>query len=435
MKKSMFHNMRRIIAVIAALLMIAGCTGIIAFADEDPHTHTPGEPVIENAADPGCTTDGSYDAVVYCVECGEEVSRETVITPAAGHVWDQGMITVDATEEAEGEFTYTCTVCGETMTEPVPELPMEEQELYSEPEPVLPAEPSSSAESTQSPAPTSGNCGLYGGNLTWDIDDSGNLTIKGTGNMENYQSLEEGNTAPWYEKRDEITSVVVADGVSGIGTYAFAGCTKLAKIRIPESVASIGNSAFKDCPELKLINYGGTEQSWNAVVSEDNNLILVAAEKQYEKTSDITEDVITEEQADFEGDNSIYTVSFDENEYAGWVNKPVLAEKLVFNDENQRLLISAEKGTWIRIESEDEEPTGWIRIEDESSIDQEALKRMDAGSYDVFWYYGSEEPATGNTGTLVGQVVIDKADAIVIDEPEVNVEEINGGSEDNHGAF
>ncbi len=39
------------------------------------HGHTPGTPVQENRTEPDGTTPGSYDEVVYCTECGKELSR------------------------------------------------------------------------------------------------------------------------------------------------------------------------------------------------------------------------------------------------------------------------------------------------------------------------------------------------------------------------
>lgn len=38
------------------------------------------------------------------------------------HSWNDGVVTVEPTEDAEGVKTYTCTVCGETRTETVPAL-------------------------------------------------------------------------------------------------------------------------------------------------------------------------------------------------------------------------------------------------------------------------------------------------------------------------
>ena len=49
--------------------------------------HTEAEAVIENNVDPTCTTDGSYDSVVYCSVCGTELRRTTESVPALGHDW------------------------------------------------------------------------------------------------------------------------------------------------------------------------------------------------------------------------------------------------------------------------------------------------------------------------------------------------------------
>ena len=56
---------------------------------EAPHVHTPGEAVRENEVAADCENPGSYDSVVYCTGCGEEVSRETVSVPALGHDWQE----------------------------------------------------------------------------------------------------------------------------------------------------------------------------------------------------------------------------------------------------------------------------------------------------------------------------------------------------------
>ena len=47
--------------------------------------HTEGDAVQENIVSAGCTSEGSYDSVVYCTECGEKLSSTHVIVPAAGH--------------------------------------------------------------------------------------------------------------------------------------------------------------------------------------------------------------------------------------------------------------------------------------------------------------------------------------------------------------
>lgn len=66
----------------------------------------------------------------------------------------------------------------------------------------------------------SGTCGE---NLTWTLDDSGTLTISGTGAMNEYDSWRDSP----FDYNDDITSVVIEEGVTSIGSWAFVGCSAL----------------------------------------------------------------------------------------------------------------------------------------------------------------------------------------------------------------
>lgn len=46
------------------------------------------------------------------------------------------------------------------------------------------------------------------------------------------------------------TEVVIPEGVTSIGDYAFIGCSSLTEVVIPERVTSIGDYAFADCSSL-----------------------------------------------------------------------------------------------------------------------------------------------------------------------------------------
>ncbi len=86
-----------------------------------PAAHKPGEAVRENEVASTCTEEGSYDSVVYCSVCSEELSRETVIVEAKGHTEpESGVTTVEATCAADGSKSYTCAVCKEDITEVIP---------------------------------------------------------------------------------------------------------------------------------------------------------------------------------------------------------------------------------------------------------------------------------------------------------------------------
>ena len=90
----------------------------------------------------------------------------------------------------------------------------------------------------------SGTCGAQGSNLTWTLKNDGTLTIAGNGAMENYDDETEPS---WTDYLEYISTVVIQDGVTGIGESAFSGCTSLTSITIPGSVMNIGEYAFYGC--------------------------------------------------------------------------------------------------------------------------------------------------------------------------------------------
>lgn len=94
-------------------------------------------------------------------------------------------------------------------------------------------------------AADSGKCG---DNLTWTLTD-GVLTISGTGAMDDFTS----STMPWSSHLAAIKSVVIENGATSIGKYAFYNCSKLSAVTIPSSVTSIGNYAFYICKSLSSV--------------------------------------------------------------------------------------------------------------------------------------------------------------------------------------
>lgn len=95
--------------------------------------HTPGEAVIENEKEATCTEDGSYDEVVYCSECGDELSRETKIVEAAGHDWDYDYNMAQEPTCTEDGFAYAkCNTCKEISREVIPATGHTEAEAVKE---------------------------------------------------------------------------------------------------------------------------------------------------------------------------------------------------------------------------------------------------------------------------------------------------------------
>ena len=87
-------------------------------------------------------------------------------------------------------------------------------------------------------------------NLTWKLYEDGKLTISGTGAMKDYDNGD--NRSPVYNNSD-VKKIVIEDGVTSVGDYAFRSCNNLTSITIPDSVTSIGNSAFERCIGLSSV--------------------------------------------------------------------------------------------------------------------------------------------------------------------------------------
>ena len=103
------------------------------------------------------------------------------------------------------------------------------------------------------PAATSGYCGdpsdNDGKNVTWKLTGT-TITISGTGAMANFDSpyMGYGTPAPWLAAyADDITNIVIEEGVTTVGEYAFEDCHLVESISIPASVTSIGKMAFYSC--------------------------------------------------------------------------------------------------------------------------------------------------------------------------------------------
>ena len=87
-----------------------------------PHVHVPGEAVKENEVPATTEAEGSYDEVVYCSTCGEELSRERKVIEKLLHEHTPGAPVreneVKATTTTRGHYDEVvyCTVCGEELS-------------------------------------------------------------------------------------------------------------------------------------------------------------------------------------------------------------------------------------------------------------------------------------------------------------------------------
>jgi hypothetical protein len=192
----------------------------------------------------------------------------------------------------------------------------------------------------------SGTCGE---NATFEFDEStGTLTISGTGDMEDYYTI----TIPWNTYRKSIKTIVIQNGVTNIGAWAFWGsqllknvtvsdsvtyigdnafnsstlledivlpnsitsigegafynCTSLKNVTIPDSVTSIGYGAFEGCSALTDVYFQGTEEEWNSIEIGDYNGCLTNATIHYNSTgSEDTPTTSTTVTGDLDGDGEV----------------------------------------------------------------------------------------------------------------------------------
>ena len=106
-----------------------------------------------------------------------------------------------------------------------------------------------------------------------DGEDTYTLTITGNGPMANYDryiTSSNDSYAPWYEKIQNITQLIVEGGVTTLGDnilyYSYSDSNSkfhsfhpnLRKVKLPEGLSCIGASAFCDSPELTEVKIPST---------------------------------------------------------------------------------------------------------------------------------------------------------------------------------
>ena len=157
---------------------------------------------------------------------------------------------------------------------------------------LLSALPLGMVDTAYAAALASGKCG---DSATWTLDNTGTLTISGTGATYNYDMDDDGNSAaPWCTKAriqrvnkvvvnsgitelgysmfsncTQLTSVSLPSGLKRIGSCLFLGCTRLSAITIPSSVTTIESNAFTHCDSITAITLpGGLRTMGDAVCSQ-----------------------------------------------------------------------------------------------------------------------------------------------------------------------
>ena len=135
---------------------------------------------------------------------------------------------------------------------------------------------------------SSGTCGE---NATWNYSRYHVLTISGSGAITGVNS---GTQTPWSAFNDEITTIIVGEGITEIPSYTFEYVTHVTEVSLPSSLTFLACNAFNDCRDLPsltipasvtsfgdyyyfnrcdnlaYIYYVGTESDWQTIVNYQN---------------------------------------------------------------------------------------------------------------------------------------------------------------------
>ena len=143
-------------------------------------------------------------------------------------------------------------------------------------------------------------------NLTWTLYNDCTLEISGTGQIPDYGYL---LSAPWHEYSTSIKKIIINDGVTSIGTYAFYDCTELESISLTSDMININRFAFSPDNKFHEIFFSGTIREWNEI-EYDYSTIRSNPKKIYCNDVVLDENIIDSGNG---GDNITWTLDHEGN--------------------------------------------------------------------------------------------------------------------------
>ncbi len=104
----------------------------------------------------------------------------------------------------------------------------------------------------------SGHCGNYWDNCAWELDESGTLTITGSGDTRDYvyvDGVDIPEIPPWeeFDMLDSVKKVVIGENITSVGNYFLRNCKNLTEVVLPSTIDRIGEYAFESCSSLTTI--------------------------------------------------------------------------------------------------------------------------------------------------------------------------------------
>ena len=91
----------------------------------------------------------------------------------------------------------------------------------------------------------------FAGDVSFEYEpESATLTVKGTGEISDYDETTLTNR-PWNVYKDETEHIVLEEGITAVGSYAFAQFKYVQSVEIPSSVTFLGKASFVGINDLK----------------------------------------------------------------------------------------------------------------------------------------------------------------------------------------
>lgn len=262
--------------------------------------HSPDEAVRENEKAASCEL-GSYELVTYCKRCGDELSRKTrLVSAVKPHTVENGACTqcgntvcnegLELELNSDG-YTYTLTgigTCEDTdifigLCGGFSVTRIAENALYNCTEiksvtigEGVTAIPHNAFKGCTSLEALSIPSSVTRINLSAFLYCTSLNIITVSDDSQTYKSIDgnlytkDGLCLLQYAIGKTDTDFVILDGVTSIGDEAFANCSNLVNVTIPESVQGIGGWAFFNCTSLKSIKYKGSKEMWESIYKDAN---------------------------------------------------------------------------------------------------------------------------------------------------------------------
>ena len=252
-----------IITLIACVIIT-----VITLNKEPPHPVL--NSVRENEIAPTCAAEGSYDEVIYCAECDEEICRTTKSIAKLAHTLSESVteneIAPTCTAEGSYDEVVYCQECDEELLRTHRSTEMISHKYQNRK--CVACGKAQPSEGLLYMSNGDGTCCVDIGDCTDenivipDYSPSGDRVTKirtrafaGNNNLisvqipETVQVIGEGA----FEQCKNLESVNLPSKITIIYSYTFSGCEKLKGVEIPAGVYHIGEEAFADCVSFESI--------------------------------------------------------------------------------------------------------------------------------------------------------------------------------------